>query len=76
MLTCDWLKQPLHAEMNKSCWFLFHSTWTVGDYFCSSYCLIRSSSFSIFFSLAACVQCDGGIMIIIHSCVCRMDGQV
>ena len=37
---------------------------------------MRSSSFCIFFCLAACVQCDGGIMIIIHSCVCRVDLQL
>ena len=37
---------------------------------------MRSSSFSLFFCLAACVQCDGGIMIIIHSCVCSLDGQL
>ena len=37
---------------------------------------MRSSSFSIFFCLAACVQCDGGIMIIIHSCVCSVEIQL
>ena len=59
MLTCDWLKQPLVAEMNNLVGFILFNLdcWRI---FCSSYCLIRSSSFSIFFFLAACVQCDGG----------------